>query len=178
MSVERLTQCPHAPRPNTHTQSTGFYVTERALSNGRASASASDGGGAAFGTPAPVQLPTAAEVEADQAGFVSTIRRLCSPVYYSTLADGTIVRGFGGLPSRPPGGGGRPVLFVGNHQLFASDMYTVRARGWWGWVGLRCVWRRAPRVSPCHRARAPNPSHARPRPPLQLPTLRPLPAPR
>jgi len=115
-------------------QSQGFYVTERALSNGRASTSATDGGATAFGTPAPVQLPTPQEIKADEDGFVTTIRRFCSPVYYSTAADGRVVRGFRGLPTREGAGAGRPVLFIGNHQLFAADMYTVR---WWvgGWVG-------------------------------------------
>lgn len=127
------------------------------LSNGRPSASASDGGGAAFGTPAPVQLPTPREVEADQAGFVSTIRRLSSPVYYSTLPGGAVARGFGGLPRRPAGGGGRPVLFVGNHQLFASDMYTVRARRAGRGVrgGARCRRRRL--LGGCRRRLRPAP---------------------
>lgn len=110
----------------TQTQSQGFYVTERVLSNGRASTSAFDGGATAFGTPAPVQLPTPLEIKADGGGFVSTIRTLCSPVYYSTLADGSVVQGFAGVPRRGPGGAGRPILFIGNHQLAAADMYTVR----------------------------------------------------
>jgi hypothetical protein len=115
---------PHHP-PKSPPQSEGFYVTERVLSNGRASVSASDSGSVAFGTPAPIPLPTLPEIKADGQGFVQTIRRLCSPVYYSTLPDGTVVQGFDGLPRREAGGGGRPVLFIGNHQLFAADMYTV-----------------------------------------------------
>ncbi|KIY92968.1 Acyltransferase-like protein [Monoraphidium neglectum] len=106
-------------------QAQGFYVTRRVLSNGTTSASAADGGGAAFGTTAPVQLPTPAEIRADRDGFVTTIRRLCSPVYYSTLADGRIVKGFDGVPRPGAGGAGGPLLFIANHQLFAADMYTM-----------------------------------------------------
>ncbi|GBF99661.1 acyltransferase chloroplastic [Raphidocelis subcapitata] len=107
-------------------QSEGFYATTRALSNGRPSAGPTDSGATAFGTPAPIQLPNPAELRADRdSGFVNTIRRLCSPVYYSTLADGTVVQGFDGVPRRPAGGEGRPLLFVGNHGFFALDMYTM-----------------------------------------------------
>ncbi|KAI8467306.1 MAG: alpha/beta-hydrolase [Monoraphidium minutum] len=104
-------------------QTQGFYVTERVLSNGTASTSARGGGGAAFGSAAPVQLPTAVEIAADRGGFVSTIRRLCSPVYYSTMPDGSVVQGWGGVPRHAPGA--PPLLFIANHQLFAADMYTM-----------------------------------------------------
>lgn len=43
----------------------GFYVTERKMSNGTVSRTATDGGGAGFGRPVPIQLPTAREVEKD-----------------------------------------------------------------------------------------------------------------
>jgi hypothetical protein len=43
----------------------GFYVSERKMSNGTVSRTATDGGGAGFGRPVPIQLPTAREVEKD-----------------------------------------------------------------------------------------------------------------
>lgn len=97
----------------------GFYVTQRTLSNGTASRTATDGGGAGFGRPVPIQLPTLREVEKDTEGFVSTINKLTSPVFYSTTADGRVVKGLGGIPMT------RPLLLVGNHQLFAADMYPM-----------------------------------------------------
>ena len=62
-----------------------------------------------------------------------------SPVFLSTNADGEIVQGFAGLDGLADGdiklgeGGaahprGKPLLFVGNHQLFAQDM-NVMVRG-------------------------------------------------
>jgi hypothetical protein len=46
---------------------------------------------------------------------VNTItRRLNSPVFYSTDAAGAVLPGLAGVPSD------RPLLLVGNHQLFAS----------------------------------------------------------
>lgn len=92
----------------------GFYVTRRQLSNGTASRTATDGGGAGFGRPVPIQLPTAREVEKDTEGFVSTINKLTSPVFYSTAEDGQVIRGLGGIPTT------RPLLLIGNHQLFAA----------------------------------------------------------
>jgi hypothetical protein len=59
-------------------------------------------------------------MQLDSEGFVSTIKRLTSPVYYSTTADGQIVRGLSGVPVHQ-----RPVLLVGNHQFFAGDMYPM-----------------------------------------------------
>jgi 1-acyl-sn-glycerol-3-phosphate acyltransferase len=41
---------------------------------------------------------------------------LVSPVFFSTLRDGSIVRGLSGIPDD------RPMLFVGNHQTFALDL--------------------------------------------------------
>jgi hypothetical protein len=92
----------------------GLYVTRRQLSNGTASRTATDGGGAGFGRPVPIQLPTAREVEKDTEGFVSTINKLTSPVFYSTAEDGQVIRGLGGIPTT------RPLLLIGNHQLFAA----------------------------------------------------------
>lgn len=97
----------------------GFYVTERKLSNGTVSRTATDGGGAGFGRAVPIQLPTLREVEKDTEGFVSTINKLTSPVFYSTTADGQVIQGLGGIPTT------RPLLLIGNHQLFAADMYPM-----------------------------------------------------
>jgi hypothetical protein len=137
-SPPRRPRFPPCPPPR---QSEGFYARERVLSNGRPSTSASDGGAGAYLTPAPIPLPTKEEVAADGAGFVSTIRRLTSPVYYSTLPDGRVVQGFEGIPRRPPGGGGRPLLFIGNHGFFAADMYMMvgRAPGAWRCAMLPCI---------------------------------------
>lgn len=96
-------------------QDEGFYVTERQLSNGSVSRSTTDGGGAAFGRAVPIQLPTRREVEKDTDGFVSTINRLTSPVFYSTMEDGQVVKGLGGIPLST-----RPLLLVGNHQVAAA----------------------------------------------------------
>ena len=43
-------------------------------------------------------------------------RTLTSPVYFSTTADGAVVPGLGGIPDD------RPLLVIGNHNLFATDM--------------------------------------------------------
>lgn len=96
-------------------QSEGFYVSDRRMSNGQPSISARDGGGASYGLPRPIQLPTARELELDSSGFVSTINRLTSPVFYSTRPDGQIVKGLSGVPVQQ-----RPVLLIGNHQFFAG----------------------------------------------------------
>eukprot|EP00878_Enallax_costatus_P029148 GHUV01031581.1.p1 GENE.GHUV01031581.1~~GHUV01031581.1.p1 ORF type:complete len:533 (+),score=165.63 GHUV01031581.1:165-1763(+) len=96
-------------------QSEGFYISERRMSNRRPSTSASDGGGASYGLARPIQLPTAKELELESSGFVSTINRLTSPVFYSTRADGRVVKGLSGVPVQQ-----RPVLLIGNHQLFAG----------------------------------------------------------
>eukprot|EP00882_Tetradesmus_deserticola_P012818 GHRQ01013584.1.p1 GENE.GHRQ01013584.1~~GHRQ01013584.1.p1 ORF type:complete len:372 (+),score=160.97 GHRQ01013584.1:272-1387(+) len=98
----------------------GFYISQRRMSHGRPSTNASDGGAASFGKTHPIQLPTARELQLDSEGLVSTIKRLTSPVYYSTTADGQVVRGLGGVPVHQ-----RPVLLVGNHQFFAGDMYPM-----------------------------------------------------
>jgi 1-acyl-sn-glycerol-3-phosphate acyltransferase len=52
-------------------------------------------------------------------GFLSVINRLTSPVFYSTTEDGRVIKGLGGIPAT------RPLLLVGNHQLFAADMYPM-----------------------------------------------------
>lgn len=56
----------------------------------------------------------------DVVGYVvprttSTIRKLVSPIFFSTDEAGHVAQGLGAIPE------GRPVLFVGNHQLYALD---------------------------------------------------------
>ncbi|GAX82792.1 hypothetical protein CEUSTIGMA_g10218.t1 [Chlamydomonas eustigma] len=70
-----------------------------------------------FGTAGPLELPTNQEVYRTGQNWTSTLRHLCSPVFWSTLPDGTIVEGLDGIPDDM-----RPLLFVGNHQLYAQDM--------------------------------------------------------
>jgi hypothetical protein len=115
--------CPPHQHTHTHTrarlQEEGFYVTQRSLSTRQASVSATDGGGANFGKARPIQLPTLREVDKDTEGFVGTINRLTSPVFYSTTPEGRVLRGLGGIPET------RPLLLIGNHQLFAADMYPM-----------------------------------------------------
>ncbi|GAX78319.1 hypothetical protein CEUSTIGMA_g5761.t1 [Chlamydomonas eustigma] len=80
-------------------------------------------GGAMFGTAAPIEIPTSREVELamDEVGL-STLNRLVSPVFFSTdMASGAIQQGLGGIPEC------RPLLFVGNHQLFAPDTSVMVA---------------------------------------------------
>ncbi|GIL58116.1 hypothetical protein Vafri_12969 [Volvox africanus] len=129
-----------------------------------------------FGTAGPVELPNFQEVGRYAASWTARLRELSSPVFMSTLADGTRVMGLEGLPYRKrpvgygarsshgkplaevsvgsaeggeghraagpyeaPGGedpgeeaelgtGGAPLLFVGNHQLYAFDMAVSEGR--------------------------------------------------
>lgn len=60
--------------------------------------------------------------------YTTFIRRLVSPMFFSTAEDGSTQRGLAGLPND------RPMLLVGNHQTFALDLglfveQIVRERG-------------------------------------------------
>ncbi|EIE25026.1 alpha/beta-hydrolase [Coccomyxa subellipsoidea C-169] len=84
----------------------GFYVEQRNMS-----------------APTCFMYPKSSEES-----YTTTIRRLTSPVFFSTTSDGIVQRGLGNLPDA------RPVLFVGNHQTFALDLglmveQIVRERG-------------------------------------------------
>ena len=86
------------------------------------------------------------------ARWTANLRSYCSPVFFSTIADGRIVEGLGGLSaftspthtataaaacengvgtahsaihSGSVAGRQHPLLFVGNHQLFAQDMNVM-----------------------------------------------------
>lgn len=75
-------------------------------------------GGANFGQALPLELPTPKEADfALNAGGLKLLESLVSPVFISTEASGRKVMGLGPIPVEK-----RPVLFVGNHQLFAPDM--------------------------------------------------------
>lgn len=63
-----------------------------------------------------VDIPTDAERRQALEGGVDNLRRLTSPIYLSTTPEGNVVRGLGGIPEK------RPLLFVGNHTLWALDM--------------------------------------------------------
>ncbi|KXZ52840.1 hypothetical protein GPECTOR_8g223 [Gonium pectorale] len=120
-----------------------FYVSRRRLTRPNkppaAAAAAAGGrrprpapGGAAFGTPGAIELPTPGELHrAAKEANLDSFRALVSPVFLSTDGPtGRVQLGLGGLPA--PGSG--PVLFVGNHQLFAPDMplmveHFLRERG-------------------------------------------------
>ena len=60
--------------------------------------------------------------------YTTFIRRLVSPVFFSTAEDGSTQSGLAGVPNE------RPMLLVGNHQTFALDLglfveQIVRERG-------------------------------------------------
>lgn len=126
-------------------QDEGFYVTERKLSNGTASRAATDGGGAGFGRPVPIQLPTPREVEKDTEGFVSTINKLTSPVFFSTTQDGQVIQGLGGIPMS------RPLLLIGNHQLFAAGRSLHSQQTALRFLAYNSVLRRLEGLSSCHK---------------------------
>lgn len=68
--------------------------------------------------PAFPRPPSSALAQA-RYGFLEQQRRAVSPVYLSTTDAGVVVDGLGALPRPEPG---RPLLFVGNHQTFATDL--------------------------------------------------------
>ena len=66
--------------------------------------------------PISIEKPSLREISAARESGVSFIRQLTSPAFFSTLDDGTIVRGLGGVPNE-----GQSMLLVGNHQTYAFD---------------------------------------------------------
>ncbi|KAK9838483.1 hypothetical protein WJX81_002279 [Elliptochloris bilobata] len=89
----------------------GFYVRRRIMS-----APLARRGRTSFGAAAPIELPTPRELRRFAEGGQDIFRRLVSPVFFSTAADGTVQRGLGAIPDA------RPMLFVGNHQTYALDI--------------------------------------------------------
>jgi len=65
--------------------------------------------------------PNATQIAESRRSVVDPFRRLVSPVFFSTV-DGVPVRGLKGVPSP---GAKRPVLLVGNHQLFGIDLSVL-----------------------------------------------------
>lgn len=63
--------------------------------------------------------PTKEQLAETRRSLVNPLRRLVSPVFFST-SNGVVARGLGGVPL--PANTGRPVLLVGNHQLFGLDL--------------------------------------------------------
>ena len=71
---------------------------------------------AAFAPPSPAELERAFE-------SLSFLRKVVSPVFFSTRADGVVVPGLDAVPlGDARSGEGRPVLLVGNHQTLAPDL--------------------------------------------------------
>ncbi|GFR49144.1 hypothetical protein Agub_g11162 [Astrephomene gubernaculifera] len=128
----------------------GFYLTARRFS----SPLPAGADGNCFGSAGPVEVPNEQEIRRYAAAWTSRLRQLNSPVFLSTRADGSRQLGLGGLPDwrgRPQrlgweggqqqaegwggagasdDGGGEalgdgPLLFVGNHQLYAFDMSVM-----------------------------------------------------
>jgi pimeloyl-ACP methyl ester carboxylesterase/1-acyl-sn-glycerol-3-phosphate acyltransferase len=64
-------------------------------------------------------LPTDEEMEEFDKQLGYALQTAFSPVFFSIDNAGRVVRGLGGVPS---GIEGRPVLLVGNHQLFGADL--------------------------------------------------------
>jgi len=99
-------------------RSEGFYVPTRTFTappkTSTRKIGASSGG---FGSAVPLELPTQEEVRRTGKSWTGQIRSLTSPVFLSTLPDGSIVQGLGGIPAEA-----RPLLVLGNHQLYAQDM--------------------------------------------------------
>jgi len=124
-------------------EDTGFYTAQRRMSSAGAGPAPKGGpeavagaGAGAGGRPGggrrrrgtgasryavPVEIPTDQEVRqtVQNDRQLRVLRTVASPVFYSTDAQGAIVRGLGNVPE------GRPILFVGNHQTFAPDLSLI-----------------------------------------------------
>jgi len=71
---------------------------------------------AAAGIPLGEAARPSAAARARASSAVAFLRALVSPVFFSTAPGGRVVQGLAHLPTRGP------LLFVGNHQLFAPDL--------------------------------------------------------
>lgn len=89
----------------------GFYTESRKMS-----ASIKKRAAVAFGSANPIELPTLMELDSYAERTTRLGRRLTSPVFFSTGADGVVVEGLGAIPEE------RPILFIGNHQTLALDL--------------------------------------------------------
>lgn len=68
--------------------------------------------------PIDVPFPSDAEIANAERSFIDPLRRAFSPVFLSKDANGRLSSGIDYIPV---GQGGRPVLLVGNHQLYGLD---------------------------------------------------------
>ena len=68
--------------------------------------------------PIDVPFPSNAEIADAERSFIDPLRRAFSPVFLSKDANGKLISGIDHIPV---GQEGRPVLLVGNHQLYGLD---------------------------------------------------------
>jgi hypothetical protein len=66
-------------------------------------------------------MPDKATIDTARRG-VQLFKKTISPIFMSTLKDGTIVRGLSALPDKDPS---RPLLLIGNHQFLTIDISLV-----------------------------------------------------
>jgi len=83
-----------------------------------ASASTSDSSYLDFPVPSDEEMSAFEE----EGAFYNNLIKPFSPVFFSTSPDGAVQRGLGAVPV---GGEGRPVLLVGNHQIFGADLGII-----------------------------------------------------
>jgi len=93
----------------------GALVSTRRMSSPLKKRSA----GAGFGSANPIELPTDTELRRYADRTTSFGRRLASPIFLSTSAQGELTLGLENIPGPEHDG---PVLFVGNHQTLALDL--------------------------------------------------------
>lgn len=90
----------------------GFYTTfpePHTFGNGKSSSLAND---ASFEAPKPSTVGNAKQL-------VGGLRRLLSPKFFTRGSDGSVVEGLGGVEDE------RPMIFVGNHELYAFDLGII-----------------------------------------------------
>ncbi|GMH38045.1 hypothetical protein BSKO_05929 [Bryopsis sp. KO-2023] len=95
----------------------GFYVTKRVLSCPPKPGKKRDMINNFGSAKGPIEMPSKIELYEELLKPFESVRQPVSPVNFSTLEDGTVVKGFGGLPKD------RPLLFVGNHQTLGLDTF-------------------------------------------------------
>ena len=83
-----------------------------------ASASTSDSSYLDFPVPSDEEMSAFEE----EGAFYNNLIKPFSPVFFSTSPDGAVQRGLGAVPV---GGEGRPVLLIGNHQIFGADLGII-----------------------------------------------------
>ena len=132
-AVELLNMASHNTTPVASSATNGDRDPQRPpASSSRTTRGPVARGGAAFGTANPVELPTPLELQlALDDGGLTLLKRLVSPVFFSTDADtGLIQPGLGAIPDS------RPLLFVGNHQVdtgltIFTPKYDLMTKYWY-----------------------------------------------